>query len=43
MCVDNIKNELGEVGCGGLDWVVLAQVRDQCCALVDTVMNHRVI
>jgi hypothetical protein len=24
-CVDNIKMDLGEIGCGGMDWICLAQ------------------
>jgi hypothetical protein len=27
--VDNIKIDLGEIGCGGMDWIDLAQDRDQ--------------
>jgi len=39
---DNIKMELGEVGCGGMDWIELAQDRDRLCALVNVVMKLRV-
>jgi hypothetical protein len=40
--VDNIKMDLREIGWDGMDWVDLAQDRDQWRALVDTVMNLRV-
>jgi hypothetical protein len=36
------KMYLEEIGWGGMDWVGLAQDRDQWRALVNTVMNLRV-
>jgi hypothetical protein len=40
--VDNIKMNLRERGWDGVDWIELAQDRDQWRALVKTVMNLRV-
>jgi hypothetical protein len=38
----NIKIDLREMGLGSLDWIDLAQDRDQWTALVNTVLNLRV-
>jgi hypothetical protein len=39
---DNVKMDLRELGWDGMDWIDLAQDRDQWRALVNTVMNIRV-
>jgi hypothetical protein len=39
---DNIRMDLREIGWGGMDWIDLAQDREQWRALVNTVMNLRV-
>jgi hypothetical protein len=40
--VDNIKMDLREIGLGGMDWIDLAQNRDQWRVIMNTVMNLRV-
>jgi hypothetical protein len=40
--VGNIKMDLREIGWRGMDWMDLAQDRDQWRAHVNTVINHRV-
>jgi hypothetical protein len=39
---DNIKKDLQEEACGGMDWINLAQHRDRWQALVIAVMNLQV-
>jgi hypothetical protein len=39
--VDGIRMDLREIGWDGVDWIDLAQDRDQWRALVNTVMNLR--
>jgi hypothetical protein len=38
----NIKMNLGEIGWDGMDWIDVAQNRNQWRALVNMVMNLRV-
>jgi hypothetical protein len=40
--VDNIKMDLRDIGWNGMDWIELAQDRDQWRALVITVINRRI-
>jgi hypothetical protein len=40
--VNNIKMDLREIGWDGMDWIDLAQDRDQWRALVNAVMKLRV-
>ena len=41
-CVDSIRMDLQEVGCGYMEWIGLAQDRDRWRTLVSAVMNLRV-
>jgi hypothetical protein len=40
--MDNVKMDLREIGWGDMDWIDLAQDRDQWRALANTVMNLRI-
>jgi hypothetical protein len=42
MLEDNIRMDLREIGWGGMDWIGLAQDRDQWRAPVNTVLDLRV-
>jgi hypothetical protein len=41
--VDNIRMDLGEVGWGDVDWISLAKDRNRWRALVNSVLNLRVL
>jgi hypothetical protein len=40
--VDNIKMDFGEIEWGGMNWIDLAQNRDQWKILVNTVLSLRI-
>jgi hypothetical protein len=39
---DNLRMNVQEVGCGGMEWIGLAQDRDRWWAVVNVVMNLQV-
>jgi hypothetical protein len=39
---DNIKMDLQEVGCGGMDWIGVDQEREWWRAVYNAVMNLRI-
>jgi hypothetical protein len=39
---NNIKMDLKDVGCGGMDWICLSQNRDRWWTLVNGIINLRV-
>jgi hypothetical protein len=41
-CVDNINMDIGKIGWDGVDWIDMAQDREQSRALVNTVLKLRV-
>jgi hypothetical protein len=40
---DNVRMNLREIGRESVDWMHLAQDRDQWCAVINTVMDIRVL
>jgi hypothetical protein len=42
MWEDNIKMDLEEIRSDGVNWIGVGVDREKWCAVVNTVMNHRV-
>ena len=42
MNLEHLNMDLQEVGCGGLDWIELAEDMERLRALVNAVMNLRI-
>jgi hypothetical protein len=42
-CMDNIRMVVGEMGWGDVDWIGLARDRNRWRALVNSVLNLRVL
>jgi hypothetical protein len=40
--VDNVRIDFGEVGCGDVNWIVLAQNKNRWRSLVNLVLNRQV-
>jgi hypothetical protein len=40
--MSNVKMDRREIAWGGMDWIILAQVKDKWTALLNTIMNLRV-
>jgi hypothetical protein len=40
--VNNIRMDVGDVGCGDVEWIALAQDRNRWIALVNSALNLRV-
>jgi hypothetical protein len=40
-CEDNIKMDLQDVVCGGMDWIEMAKDRDRWQLIVNGIMNHQ--
>jgi hypothetical protein len=39
---DNIKMDIQDLECGGMDWIQLARDKNRCWTIVNAVVNHRV-
>jgi hypothetical protein len=41
--VNNIKKDFARIELGGVDWIGMAEYKDKWRALVNAIMNHRVL